>query len=644
MKKLFVILFLFCSPFFNALCQKTLPAFGAIDKADLQLNSCSFEPDAAAMKLFDVQESEFEPSPFAEKVRTERRVRIKIFTEKGFQHAIVKIPYYSHKKSTKVTDLKGIVYSLDVQGNVVTRKIEEADFFKNKAAKNVDLLSFTFPDVKPGSVIEYSYTLTEKGDNFNTWVLSDEIPTLFSSNSIIIPAYSNFKEYILGNEPISKKTDTIKKGLDRIRTIYFKENITSLKPEPFMSSYRDNALRMAFVFFPAGNLLLENISSMSLWKMVATRILKSSYFDEQFKKVLSGTEKIVDTALTMVNMEDRVKYLYRNVKRRIPESQGQSSLPDDIADAWKSRNGSTAEINMILMNLLKRSGVKCFPALVSTRENGKINLDFPNFGQFNGMDVLVIDKGVTYIIDASLRFQPYNIPPLNILNRQVFILDPDNIRWVTITDERPLLKETINIFGTLTKEGKIEAGASLGYFDYAKSLFLDSSNHNSDNSNNRFLDQKIPGLKMLSDSREYSGDGEPLTQNMEFDYELQQSDDFYFINPKLLFLKKTNPFILDKRNTDIDFGCNQEIQINLNLQIPELFQVENLPKSIVVRSPDSSFVFTRISYSNSSNISFSQNLEINKSIFDKNEYAALYDFFKRMFALMSEEIILKKKK
>ncbi|MBI5857665.1 MAG: DUF3857 domain-containing protein [Sphingobacteriales bacterium] len=625
--------------------QKTLPDFGVIDKTDLHLKSCSFEPDADAMILFDIQESEFEPSPFADKIRNERRVRIKIFNEKGFRYAVVKIPYYSNKKNTKVSDLKGIVYSLDELGNIVTSKIEETDFYKEKAMEKIGMVTFTFPNVKPGSVIEYAYTITERNNpNLDIWILQAQIPMAYCSNSIIVPAYAGFKEYALGAENIFKTSISIKKGLDKTKTIFSKENIPSLKPEPYMSSLRDNMPRMAFGLFQDGKIIVDNYSASSLWKIFANRILKSSYFDEQFKKNLPGTEKIVDTALTIINMSDRVKYLYRAVKNRIPESQGQASVADDISDTWKSRKGTTAEINMILMNLMKRSGVICFPVLVSTRENGRINLDFPSFGQFNGMDVLIVDKDITYVIDASLKFQPYNIPPLNILNREIFVLDPDNIRWVNITDDRPLLKQTINIFGTITKEGKIEAGATINYFDYAKSLFFYFSNTTIGTVDIRLPDKKIPGLKLLSDNRENTGEGEPLVQTIEFDYETQQSADFYSINPQLLAFKKTNPFILDKRNTDIDFGCNQEIQINMSLQIPEFFQIENLPKSMVVRSPDSSFIYTRITYSNQSNISFSQTFEIKKAIFEKNEYAGLHEFFKRIFGLMSEEIILKKKK
>src|SRR5262245_33928278 len=94
----------------TAAAQKKVPDFGKIDTADLHLKSCSFEPSANAMTLFDVQEVEFVVNDYSTRLRTERRVRIKIFNEKGYKHASIRIPYFSKKRSTKIKELRGVVY------------------------------------------------------------------------------------------------------------------------------------------------------------------------------------------------------------------------------------------------------------------------------------------------------------------------------------------------------------------------------------------------------------------------------------------------------------------------------------------------------------------------------------------------------
>jgi hypothetical protein len=139
-------------------------------------------------------------------------------------------------------------------------------------------------------------------------------------------------------------------------------------------------------------------------------------------------------------------------------------------------------------------------------------------------------------------------------------------------------------------------------------------------------------------------DVDPLKQKMEFTYQPQKENNFYFIDPQFLFLRKQNPFVSTVRNTDIDFGCNQQYTLTLRLTVPSFCQIEYLPKNIIVRTPDSGFVYKRFSSTDSSTIYFTQAFEINRSIFEKGEYPGVQEFFKRMYGLMAEEIILKKKK
>ena len=82
-------------------------------------------------------------------------------------------------------------------------------------------------------------------------------------------------------------------------------------------------------------------------------------------------------------------------------------------------------------------------------ENGKIKTDFPGFGQLNGMNVFACDTSTkdVFVLDASNKWQAYQNPPANILNRQALVLEENNVRWVTISDPRPLIKQRIKARG-----------------------------------------------------------------------------------------------------------------------------------------------------------------------------------------------------
>ncbi|HET9823683.1 MAG TPA: DUF3857 domain-containing protein, partial [Chitinophagaceae bacterium] len=241
MKKILPLFFIILANS-TAFSQKTIPEFGKIDLADLLLKSCAFEPGVSAMNLFDVQEVEFKPNDYVSRLVTERRVRIKIFKEAGYKYASIKIPYFSKRGVTKMKNLDGIVYNLDSSGSISYQRLEKKDFFKEKAEENVAIINFTFPNVKPGSVVEFRYTMVEKNVwDIDPWIVQGEIPTAYASTVLVTPVSSRIREKVYGEDTILQKKELLTRGgPDRDKRTYYRENIKPFQPEPFMSSYKDN--------------------------------------------------------------------------------------------------------------------------------------------------------------------------------------------------------------------------------------------------------------------------------------------------------------------------------------------------------------------------------------------------------------------
>jgi len=619
-----------------AFAQKKVPEFGVIDTAELRLESCLFEPYADAMKLFDTQEVEYDPDPFSPKIVTRRHVRMKIFNNRGFKYANITIPFYSSKKNSKVRDLKARIYSLDISGNLITQDLNDSDFYKQRALSKVEVIRFTFPNLKPGSIIEYTYIISEKNRlAFDPWIVQSEIPAAFISNTIITPEFSSVDEALFGNGSVDKKTESFKKGYRKEKRIYYTENIGSFRSEPFMSSQKDNLLKLIYRFFPED----KGIFNFS-WDFGGAFLLRSPFFGGQIRKTIPGTEAITDSAKKIISIPDRIKFIYEAVKKQIPEKTQQTLYPQDISEAWKNRYGNTADINLLLLNLLQKADIKCYPLLISTRDNGKINMGFPTFGQMNGVNALVLKDDKYYILDGSLKFQSFLTPPVNILNRHALILDSSRIRWVLISDDRYLFKEKTQLYATCDDDGTMKGNAKIRSYDYAKTLLLDSS-MKYDDSERRFIEKKDARIQI---TKQTNADDtlESFLQDIQFSYQPVQSGPFYFINPQMFSSEKNNPFIADRRITDVDLGCNQTITLIFLLKFSPSFTIESLPKNIILRMPDSSFLFTRTCHSDSSEIYLSQTFQINRAIFAKEEYLGIKEYFKQIYALLAEEIILKK--
>ncbi len=642
--KRFLLAALFSHTVWMAPAQRTLPAFGEIDLADLQLSSCPFEKPASAMKLLDIQETSFDYDYYATRLVTEKRVRIKVFNEKGYKYASIRIPYYSKKRVMKIKDLEGIIYNLDASGKIVIQKLEKKDFFKEKAEDKVGIINFTFPNLKPGSVVEFRYRKIEKDIiQVDPWLIQDEIPVGYTGCIITTPNTSRIKEKLFGADSLEKQTEMYTSGSARyVKHTYSRENIPSFRHEPFMSSVKDNLLKVTFLLIPRASVLTDLMSAERRWEEFGDNILSSPVLEGQLKKKIHGTGPIIDSAKKISPLSDRIRFVYQRVRQQLPDKGEQTAYPEDIDEAWDNHFGSTAEINLILLNLLQKSGIEAYPLLFSTRDNGKVNIQFPSPGQLNGLDVLAKDSAEYFVMDASLKYQSPFIPPFNILNRDALLLKKDAVKWLSVADSRPLLKNKVHINALFTDSGYLKGSAYNVFYDYAKSGLLDST---SDADTKDYFNRKTEGLKINSVSYENTeNDNQPLIQKIDFDYTGSSTGDYYFINPQLLSGENSNPFILGTRQTDIDLGCNQELVMKLNIEIPESFSIDHIPSNIQVRAPDTSFLYKRIVSTDSLRVFYYQQFEIKYPLFSKEQYAGVKEFFDRVYALMAEEIVLKKRK
>ena len=134
----------------------------------------------------------------------------------------------------------------------------------------------------------------------------------------------------------------------------------------------------------------------------------------------------------------------------------------------------------------------------------------------------------------------------------------------------------------------------------------------------------------------------PLLEKFNFNYEITRTDNYYYFQPLFLASFRENPFTSILRQTDIDMGCNQQFIFQMSLSIPAGMALESIPASILLRNSDSSVIFKRQCISEKSVAFIKITIEYNYPQFSKVEYPSIKEFFKKMYALLNEQIVLKK--
>jgi len=214
---------------FNLSAQEKSPVkFGKIAPEDFTIKQ-PYDTGASAVVIADIGSSAFEGNMkgwFSLVFKHTKRV--KIISKGGFDAAKVEIALYSDGGAEeKLEDLKAFTYNLE-NGKVVETKLDAASVFKDKLSKKYIVKKFTFPAVKEGSIIEYSYT--QKSDflyNLQPWAFQSEYPCLWSEYEVDIPEYFHYVTMNQGFLPTASKSGsfnttykvTIPGGADRDESV-----------------------------------------------------------------------------------------------------------------------------------------------------------------------------------------------------------------------------------------------------------------------------------------------------------------------------------------------------------------------------------------------------------------------------------------
>ena len=651
-KPLVTILLLFNSLLIFA--EKDLPSFGKIEKSDLQLKECEFDKDAEAYKLISYGDVRYSILGEDFNIITERRTRIKILKEKGLDEANIKIRFYNKSGYENISNVVGLTYNLDDAGNIVITKLDKSSIYTKKIDNQYSEISFSLPNVKVGSVIEFKYKDIKKSiANLDDWYFQDDIPTRISQYDILVPSIFIFTTQVLAYQHVEKKEDSKPEsallGTNRISynslaKTYIIRNVPAIRLEPFMGAPKDYLQRVIFqlsqIEYGPGDVR----SMRSTWPTLAKDLMEDPDFGGQLKKNLPHTGDLDDSLKNVKDNYQKMVVIYDYVQRNMNwDGHERLYTSNGIKSAWDKKSGSNTEINLILINLLRSAGINAYPMLVSTKDNGEINMLYPFLEQFNGTMAFVITSDKNYTLNAADKYNPAYLVPYDVLHTKGFLVDEKNGTWVNLSTDKDVARNMVSFFAEITAQDSMKGNATIYSYDYSKNINLKEWVEDK-NSFKDSYSQSYPGIQI--NNMEVSGVNEvskPLKQHFEFAMPVKSSGDYEYFTINLFQGLEKNPFIADQRSTDIEFNYKQSFTIVGKIFLPENFQFDGLPKSMKMMMPDSSIVLTRLLQSDSTSLDFKITLDFLFSSYAAKDYPLLQEFYKKLFSVLNEQIVIRKK-
>lgn len=313
---------------------------------------------------------------------------------------------------------------------------------------------------------------------------------------------------------------------------------------------------------------------------------------------------------------------------------------DGIENLISSKIGNTAEINLLLVNLLRRSGLTANPVLMRNRYSGSLNMNYPTRSDLNYVIAQVqLDNKVMYL-DATDK----NISAGQLPNRAI------NQDGVLVTEEGGVQLDIYNSnVGVTSKVQELvisDSGLS-GTYQAKYQRYSAYKMHRSFNSNKDFVDMVGVRDGATITNAEVSGlenkiGDVSLSATINYQNYIQEIDGKLFIDYALNLLPKSSPFIRKDRQFALFFDSRENETNIIKYKIPEGYQMEYLPESINVTLPDRIMMAVIGFTSTDSEIVVTIRKSIKEDIISPQYYASVLEYYDTIIAKGNEKIILTK--
>jgi hypothetical protein len=668
--KNFFLLFCSATVLFNITYCQDKPNIkpGKISAGDFTVNSPVVDSNSNAVVLADIGTCKFvgNDKGWFTVIFTEYK-RVKILNKNGFPAANVNIVLYKNGDAVeRIKDLKAATYNL-VNGSVVATKLDDKNVFEDVLTKNYIEKKFTFPAVKEGSIIEYSYQ-RESDFLFHLppWGFQGEYPCLWSSYEVRVPAVFNYTilkqgalNYYINSTDEKSETFKVKEGdnlayrIDEIYAIntnitiknWVMKDVPAMQIQDYTSSIENYISKLEFQLseyrFPDRPIEKK----MKDWDMVSQEMLK----DEDFGRPIIEENTWVSGELKNIQndgLSDEQKA--RNIFTYIRDNytctrQVGIFLSENMnfRTIIKKKTGSVSDLNLLLIAMLRNSSLRADPVILSTKEHGTVHPQYPMLQKFNYVICQLQINGIVYYLDVSNpylgfgKLQPkcYN-GIARVINEQPAAV---NLNADELIENKSSNISLVNAISGMTGKYHMILGYNASLVLRQK-VFDDKQKNYFEDEEKKYTEDVTVKSGTFDSLKNYN---DPVAISYDVDIKLKNDELIYF-DPMLAEQIKENPFKAQNRIYPVELPYASNTVYNLNMEIPKGYKIEELPKSQAFSLPDNKAKFQYEIAQVTDHIQLRCRLQLNKTYFDVNDYENIREFFSQIIKKENEQIVFRK--
>ncbi len=618
-------------------------------------NMQQYEKDTTANAVVLYEKGENFVDVVKNRVRLVKKyyTRVKIFNREAFDKATIKIPIYKGKEVREhVTNIKAITHNGGRQVHLSDSKV-----FTEDINERWSQVVFTMPDIKEGSIIEYEYTLESPYFfNFNGWEFQSDIPKVYSEFHAKIPANYRYNRILIGYLNLDVNDSSVKKscfhpeGLIRAADCevltYAMKDIPAFVEEEFMTARSNYLSSIKFELSEYMSFSGEKTVYTKTWKAVDREFKNDKEIGRQLRKAKFFENKLPSDIFQIENSLERAKAVYKHIKGHYTWNGKYSIFTNtNVKQAYDSKTGSVADINLSLINALLAADIKTEMIALSTRRNGLPTKLHPVISDFNYIIGKATIDGREYLVDATDPLLPFGMVPFRCLNSYGRAMDFKNESyWHDIHAKGTSAKNVyaqFNIGEDFSLTGNVNQ-LNTGYNAKRKRAALRKGDEDD------YLGQLEDSYDNLEIESYENGNLEnldkPLKEVFKVLIEPDGTIDKLYFSPFLFTAFETNPFKLEERKYAVNFGYRKSYSYQCTLFIDESLEVVSLPKNEAYGLPDNGGSVKFLVQQTGNKITLNYKFSLLKSQYGPSEYAGLKEVFGHVSRIQTKlPIVIKKK-
>ena len=396
---------------------------------------------------------------------------------------------------------------------------------------------------------------------------------------------------------------------------------------------------LANIFVPGA--VYENFTST--WTDVDGQLMNDEDFGGRLKRSSPLKDEINAAGIPGISDKtERIAAVWKLLKSKVRWNGKYSLWGESASKVLKEGTGTNADINFLLINMLKDAGIGSTPVIMRTRDSGILPLSHSSLKYLNTfvVGIPMTDTGMVYL-DGSAEDGYLSVLPAKLLVSRARLLQTTGADlWVNL-QTKARGRETISIQAQLDANGLLKGNKSSIFLDEASAAKRREWRQAKDSTELIQKMQERDGIEIQSYRLEGRHDFSPtVKEELTFTKQCDAAGDLIYLNPLIFIPQRKSPFTAAERMLPIEFPYKQSEMQNVMITLPKGYVVEEVPKPIVIKFDGAT---ARISYSvldNMLNIQYMMNID--KTFFASTEYQDLKAFFDRVVESNKQIITLKK--